>query len=185
MKAPAGKRQHICWHCLKRTRTEVCFRGKPYLPGPLNRRASTNRTRHGALWRSFAGWSPAQGTLRVSVSQNLRADQGPLRVSTAARKRNDPQPRCLLSLAVHATIRSPTRVLDGQLLVPHKRMIDCARRSGPGSINNESQCCVELWSWSFGSPRRLRQVPHVTSPFPAGALCSPRASVNLHFGISL
>jgi hypothetical protein len=62
-----------------------------------------------------------------------------------SKKRNDPQPRCLLFLAVHAIIRSPTRVLDGELLVPHKRMIDCARRSGPGPINNRSQCCVELW----------------------------------------
>jgi hypothetical protein len=143
MKAPAGKRQHICWHCLKRTRMEVCFRGKPYLPGPLNRRASTNRTRHGAFWRSFAGWSSVQGTLRVSVSQNLRADQGPLRVSTAARKRNDPQPRCLLFLEVHAIIRSPTCVLDGELLVPHKRMIDCVRRSlWPGADKQrESVLC--------------------------------------------
>lgn len=95
------------------------------------------------------------GSLRVSVSQNLRADQHMLRVSKLFGHNDTPQQHtttttlfCLHALVATCAIavNNTARVLSCRL-VPHKRWIDCARRSGPGSISKRES--VLRWMWRF------------------------------------
>ena len=139
----------FCEHCPKRTRAEKSSPGQPYLPGPLNRRASTNRTRHGGSLEIFRLKEYNRGSLLVSVSQTLRADQHLLRVSNCSAARDETkQFTTTLFVVNHHPRDHQHHYLCAGLSIPGAaQALDrlCEALWPPGRQTRDSQCCGELW----------------------------------------